>query len=226
MLSANTFQELVGKSPLPSLEHHLALVVDCAKRIPVSLQAASSRPDPGQLKVLRFEVLELAQQAELVQAELVRDWPKGLLVPIRRRDLVLVLESQEQIVDASRQIASFLQLPLELPTEINRLMLSLAERGVKTCSRALRVAESLEAVTRTGLKGPDLSSTYGLVNDVRQSGQQARALSEDIRASVHERCRDKDAVCVVFVLELTRLLGDLSRYAERAATRALLLVTR
>ncbi len=225
MLTANTFQDLMGRSPLPSLQQHLALAVGCAEQIPVLMEAAF-KSDRGDLKALHFRILELAQQADVVHAELSRDWPRGVLVPIRRRDLAFVLESQQRILDVCRQIAGLLQLPLEIPTEINTLMVSLAERDVKTCSRALNVTEALDTVIRTGRKGPDLARIYALVDDVRHSNSDARGLGDDLRATLHEQCKGGDAVTLVFMLELTRLLAALSRYAERASTRALLLVSR
>jgi predicted phosphate transport protein (TIGR00153 family) len=225
MLTANTFHDLMGKSPLPALQQHLALAVESTEQIPTLLEA-TTRPDSGDLKALGFKVSDLAQQADTVYGQLARDWPKGVLLPIRRRDLAFVLESQDQILDVSRQISALLQLPLDVPTEVNSLMSSLAACGVKTAGRALRVIESLEIAIRSGLKGRDVSSVYGLVDDVRHSHDQARALVDELRTTLQENCKEQDTVSLVFMLELTRLLGELSRHAERAAARALLLVSR
>lgn len=225
MLTANTFQDLMGKSPLPPLQHHLMLAVHCSEQIPLLLEAAA-KADHGDLKALHFKVIDLVQQAQVIHAELGRDWPKGVLVPIRRRDVVLVLESQQQIFDAGRQIASLLQLSLNIPAQVNRLMLSLAECGVKTCGRALRVTESLDTVIRSGHKGPDVSNFYQLVDEVAKSHNDARAIADDLRTTLHEQCKDSAAVSLVFMLELARLLGELSRHADVAVGRALLLVSR
>lgn len=225
MLTAHTFYDLMGKSPLPSLQQHLALAVESTEQLPLLLDAALI-PSQGDLKALGFKVSDLAHQADLVHAELVRDWPKGVLIPIRRRDVMFVLESQEQILDTSRQIASLLQLNLEIPPEANTLMLSLAERGVKTCGKALRVSDSIDGAIRSGLTGPEVSRIYSLVDEVRHSNDAARVLADDLRATLHEQCKDCDRVSLVFALELTRLLGELSRHAERTASRAMLLVSR
>ena len=225
MLTAHAFYDLMGKSPLPSLQQHLALAVESTEQLPLLLDAAL-KPSRGDLKALDFKVSDLAHQADQVHAELVRDWPKGVLIPIRRRDLMFVLESQEQILDASRQMASLLQLNLQIPPEAKTLMLSLAERGVKTCARALRIIDSLDTAIRSGLTGPDVSRIYSLVDEVRHSHDAARVLTDDLRATLHEQCQDCDKVSLVFALELTRLLGDVCRYAERTASRALLLVSR
>ena len=136
------------------------------------------------------------------------------------------VEDADRILDASRQIAGLLQLPLQIPLEVYRLMLSLAERGVKTCGRVLRATDALDTAIRSGLTGPDVSGIYRLVDEVRHSNNDARVLVDDLRATLHEQCKDRDAVSLVFMLELTRLLGELSRHAEHAACRALLLVSR
>lgn len=225
MLTANSFHDLMGKSPLPLLQQHLGLAMESTEQAPMLLSAAL-KSDRGDLKALRFSVLDIAHQADMVHAELARDWPKGVLTPISRRDMVFVLESQKQILDASREIAGLLQLPLDIPLQINRLMLSLAECGAKTCGRALRVTQSLDAAIRSGLKGPDASAVYELVDEVRQSNNSARALADDLRVSLHEQCKDSDAVSLAFMLELTRLLAELPRLAEISSGRALLLVSR
>jgi predicted phosphate transport protein (TIGR00153 family) len=215
----------MGKSPLPPLQQHLRLAVDCCEKIALLLEAAA-RVDHGELKALRFKLIDLVQQAQVIHAELGRDWPKGVLVPIRRRDVVLVLESQQEIFDAGQQIASVLQLPLNIPPQVNRLMLSLAECGAKTCGRALRVIESLDSVIRSGVKGPDVSRFYQLVDEVGKSHDDARSIADDLRTTLHEQCKDSAAVSLVFILELARLLGELSRHADLAVGRALLLVSR
>ena len=105
-------------------------------------------------------------------------------------------------------------------------LLSLADRSVKTCGQVLRVSDSLDGVIRSGLTGPDVSRIYGLVAEVRSSNNGSWELIDDLRATLHEQCRDSDAVSLVFMLDLIRLLGELSAHADRAASRALLLVSR
>ena len=49
MLTAHAFQDLMGKSPLPPLQQHLMLAVDCCEKITLLFEAAA-RADHGELK--------------------------------------------------------------------------------------------------------------------------------------------------------------------------------
>ena len=225
MLTANSLRDLFGISPLPLLQNHLEFGIQCSEQLPQMLEAMFEG-DTGTLQALKFTIHALAQQADEVSSELMHDWPKGVFVPTRRRDVLLVLESQERIIDAAQGIATLTQLGLEIPSEIRRMYVTLAGRCVELCRQLHRVIESLDIALRTGIDGPDRSHVYRLVEDVRKKDKEVRMLSDDLAETLYEGRNDEDVVSLVFVFRLADLFGGLSRHAKVAGQRALLLISR
>lgn len=225
MLTASNLKHIFGKSPLPLLRRHLELGIQCSEQIPQMLVAMSVN-DTGTLQALKFKVNTLAQQADEISGELARDWPKGVLVPTRRQDVLLVLESQERIIDVAQKIAALTQLGLEIPAEISKLKVALAERCIKTCRQVHQVIDSLDLVLKSGFNGSDLSNLYRLAEDVRKNNNEVRTLGDDLSAVLYEHRNDQDAISLVFAFRLVDLFGGLSAHAKVAGQRALMLVSR
>ncbi len=220
-----SFHKLFGKSPFPPMQEHMRLAVQCAEHIPALIEAMLARNE-GQLKDLKYQLFELEEQADKVYDELTSKLPKSMFMPVHRHDLLSVLESQEAIADTAQDITGLAQLPLEIPAEMHKPLVTLAKRSAKTCKRALTVIESISGLVETGFKGPDVDRVHGLIDDVAKSEQDADNIGIDLTAAVFQHHKDTDPVSVVFTYQLVRWLGDLSDHAEIVGAKTRLLMAK
>ena len=225
MATTISFLNLFGKSPFPPVQEHMRLAAKCAGYLPNLVEAMLARDD-GNVKDLKHKVFEVEDQADKVYDELTSQLPKSMFLPVHRHDLLSVLESQEAIADTAQDIAGLVQLHLEVPEEMHKPLVTLAEHGVQTCERALAVIESLDELVSAGFKGPDVDRVHRLIDEVAKSEQKADAIGTDLTAVVFEHHRDTDPVSVVFTYQLVRWLGEVADHAELVGAKTRLLIAK
>lgn len=221
------FKKLFGRSPFPPLQEHMKLAVACVELIPTMLEALFEQ-DKGKLKDLKYKVFEVESEADKVFDKLSSQLPQSMFMPVHRHDLIAVLRSQEDIADTAQDIAGLLHMRLELPDELHKPLIALAEKGLETCRNALAVVESLGDLVETGFKGPDMERVHGLIDQVATSEDGADMIGVDLTDTLyhHFHGKDVDAVSILFGYELIKLLGRLADHAELVGARTRLLIAK
>ena len=221
------FKKLFGRSPFPPLKEHMKLAVKCVEMLPKMLEAMFAK-DKGQLKELRYKIFEIETEADKVFDHLSSQLPQSMFMPVHRHDLIAVLRSQEEIADTAQDIAGLLHLHLEIPEELHKPLIALANKGVETCQEALKVVKSLEDLVETGFKGPDVERVHNLIDDVAKSEDGADMMGIDLTQTLyhHFHGKDVDAVSILFTYELIKLLGRLADHAELVGSRTRLLMAK
>lgn len=221
------FKKLFGRSPFPPLQEHMKLAVACAEMIPTMLQALFKQ-DKGKLKDLRYKVFETESEADMVFDKLSSQLPQSMFMPVHRHDLISVLRSQEDIADTAQDIAGLLHMRLEIPEELHKPLVALAEKGAETCQKAMAVVTSLGDLVETGFKGPDVERVHGLIDEVSKSEDGADMIGIDLTDTLYHHFHGKgvDAVSILFTYELIKLLGRLADHAELVGSRIRLLMAK
>ncbi len=227
MATTISFERFFGKSPLPPIQDHMRLAVQCAEQVPQLLDALFNG-DEGNLKDLKYKVFDLETQADKVFDQLSSQLPKSMFMPVHRHDLLAVLRSQEDIANTARDIAGIVGLHLDITAELQRPLITLANKGLDTCRKALTVIEFLDNLVETGFKGPDLNRVHDLIDEVYRSEDGADMMGIDLTDTlyVHHKDKGSDPVAIVFTYQLIQWLRGLSDHGERVGSRARLLIAR
>ena len=218
-----SFKQLLGGSPFPPLKEHMKISVQCVEQIPGMLQALFNG-DEATLKESRAKVFELESQADTIFDSLSANLSQNKFLPVHRHDLIAVLREQEAIADTAQDIAGLLIINLDISSELRDPLLTLANKSVETCHRALDVIKTLDALVETGFKGPDVDNVYQLIDEVSQCEDGADMLGIDLVDTLYARHKDRDPVSTVFTYQLNRWLGELADHAELVGSRMRMLV--
>ena len=223
MATTISFKRLLGGSPFPPLQEHMKISVQCVEQIPGMLQALFNG-DEATLQEARSKVFDLESQADAIFDSLSARLSQNKFLPVHRHDLIGVLREQEEIADTAQDIAGLLIIHLDISSELRDPLLTLANKSVETCHKALKVIKTLDALVVTGFKGPDVDNVYELIDEVSRSEDGADMLGIDLVDTLYRRHKDRDPVSTVFTYQLARWLGELADHAELVGSRMRLLV--
>ncbi len=221
------FQRFFGRSPFPPVQDHMRIAIQCVEQVPELLEALFSA-DEASLKDLKYKVFELESEADKMFDQLSSQLPKTMFMPVHRHDLIAVLQSQEDIANTSRDIAGILALQLDISKALHKPLISLGNKGIETCHRALNVIEYLSNLVETGFKGPDVTRIHELIDEIDESQDGADLMGIDLTQTLYAHHKDKqaDPVVTMFTYQLITWLRDLSDHAEMVGTRTRLLIAR
>jgi predicted phosphate transport protein (TIGR00153 family) len=201
----------------------MKISVQCVEQIPGMLQALFNG-DEATLQEARSKVFDLESQADAIFDSLSSRLSQNKFLPVHRHDLIGVLREQEEIADTAQDIAGLLIIHLDISSELRDPLLTLANKSVETCHKALKVIKTLDALVETGFKGPDVDNVYELIDEVSRSEDGADMLGIDLVDTLYRRHKNRDPVSTVFTYQLARWLGELADHAELVGSRMRLLV--
>lgn len=218
------FGKLFGKSPFKPMKEHMRIANECASHMPEATKAFLEN-DKETLKEIKRSVSKLESEADKVLEELQHRLSKSMFLPVERRDLLDVLEVQEAIADRSEEIVQLmLDLPIEVPQEMHKPIMSLAARAEDTVSAANDVVGMFDDLVEVGFKGPVVKKTRRMIRDVIQLESDADHIGTDITHALFKHAGDMHPVSIVFLYRLVNLIEDLADYAESVAIRSRLLL--
>ncbi len=218
------FGKLFGKSPFKPMKEHMEIANECASHMPEATRAFLDN-DKEALREIKRSVNRLESDADKVLEELEHRLSKSMFLPVERRDLLDVMEMQEAIADRTEDIAGLmLDLPMDVPEEMHKPILSLAGRAADAVSAANDVIGMFDDLVETGFKGPILKKTRAMIRDVIEIETDADHIGTDITHTLFQHAKDMDPVSIVFLYRLINLLEDLADYAEAMAIRSRLLL--
>ena len=218
------FGKLFGKSPFPPMKEHMKIATECAGHMPEAVRAFFEN-DKAALKEIKHSVTQLESDADRVLEELQHRLSKSMFLPVERRDLLDVLEMQEAIADRTEDIVGLMvDLPLDVPEEMHKPILTLTGRAADAVSAANDVVDKFDDLLETGFKGPEVKKTRALIREVIAIETDADHIGTDITHTLFAHARDMDPISIVFLHRLIGWIEDLADYSEALAIRARLLL--
>lgn len=226
MATTMNFAKLFGKHPFKPMKRHMKLAVACADLVPDALQAFIDG-DSIKLRECKDQIGKLERDADAIFAEIQNRLPTSIFTPVARHDLLDVLEMQEAIADRSEDIAGLLMdLPLQVPVEMQGSMMRLARRCVEAVSEAREIVKMIDLLLNTGFKGPNVEVMKEKIQDVLVIETDADTICNEISHELFAHCKEMDAVSVIFLYKLIGWIDDLADYSEQLAIRARILLAR
>lgn len=212
------------RSPYKAIRKHMRIASECAACLPDALQSCF-RNDSKALQEISQTLSELAADADKLLEELRQHLPDTRGIPFPRRDLFDVLEVQDASVNRTQKITILLlDLPMDVPRELHKPLIRMAERCVAAIEVAYEIVKSIEKVVEASFKGAQVDAVRKLARDVVAIGSEADALGSDISRALFAQCREMDPLAVVFLFQLVGWMEDLASCAEKLAIRSQLLL--
>jgi hypothetical protein len=204
----------------------MAAAVHCAEYVIPLFEAlqAGNKPEISRLKELIFEAEE---EADSIKNSLREHLPRGLFLPVDRRDLIEILDLQDSIADTAQDIAGLLvERHMVLPPTFDKDLLPYAKRCVDACQHALSIINQLDELLETGFRGREAGNVDRLINELNTIESETDRQGLALARALFEHEDDLKAVSVIFWHRLIEEIGDLADYAEKVGNRLRLVIAR
>lgn len=225
-LSTNPFQGLFGSNPFRALQDHMSAVVECVDLVP-GLFKALSEDDPQELVRLKEAIFEKEEEADKLKNSLREHLPRGLFLPVDRRDLIEVLDLQDSMADTAQDIAGLLvERRMSIPAPMAADLPLLVARCVEACHHASEIIGQLDELLETGFRGPEASRVDDLINGLNRVEDETDRMGLNLARLLFDHEEGMNPVSVIFWHRLIEMIGDLADYAEKVGNRLRLMIAR
>lgn len=226
MARGGTFAGLFGRSPFKPLQEHMRTVKKCSAQVTKIFEALCAG-DQEKVETIKERIFVLENEADAIKNELRSRLPKSLFMPVDRRDLLEVLDLQDNIADTAQDIAGLLvERKMEVAEGMQQPLLNMVRRCVDACDQASRIIERLDELVETGFRGPESDAVIEMVDQLNKIESDTDQMGLELTRSLFAREDEMKPVSVVFWYDLIRMIGELADYAEKVGNRLRLLLAR
>jgi len=226
MATTSPFASLFGRSPFKPMQQHMALVAECAGKVPPLFDALCAG-DQAKVEQIKDEIFKIEDQADQIKNELRAHLPKSLMMPVDRRDLLELLDMQDSIADTAQDIAGLLvERRMEVPGPLVDPLKALASRSMDACDQAAKIIGELDELVSSGFRGRESDAVSEMVDELNKIESETDQMGLDLARLLFEHEDQMKPVSVMFWYQLIQWIGDLADYAEKVGNRLRLLLAR
>ncbi|MBF0218523.1 MAG: TIGR00153 family protein [Gammaproteobacteria bacterium] len=226
MRGTNPIAALLGSSPFKPMQLHMRSVRACVSHMP-ALFAALIAEDDAALHQAKEAIFAGEHDADTLKNELRAHLPKGLFMPVDRRDLLALLDCQDDVANTAQDIAGLLtQRKMDLPEPMRAPMQAFVQRCVDCANQAADIIEELDELVEMGFRGREVTRVdemiVALIVIENETDRMGIALCQTL-FSLEESI---SPVTLMLWYDLIHEIGAIADHAEAVGNRLRLLMAR
>jgi predicted phosphate transport protein (TIGR00153 family) len=217
---------LFGRSPIGPLEHHMAKAHACASELIPFFDAALAG-DWDKAAEIQKHISNLENEADDLKKDLRLHMPKGLFMPVARRDLLQVLTMQDRVANQAKDIAGIiLGRHMTFPESMGPRMRDFVKRAVDASAQANKAIHELDELLETGFRGSEVELVETMIKELDAIERDTDKIEVEVRAALFAMEKDLPPVDVMFLYQVITGIGELGDIAQRVGSRLQLLLAR
>ena len=217
---------LFGRSPIKPLQEHMYRVYMSIKHLSPLVEGMVTG-DTKAILAAQKEIIKGEHDADEMKHELRTHLPKGLFMPVDRRDILDVLLTQDKIVNQAKDIAGLIvSRNMQLPTEMNDDFLKLTNRCIDTVRQSLNTINELDELVETGFRGLEVDRVETMIEKLGVIETETDEMQDVLRSTLFKLEKELSPVDVVFTYRLIEWVGNIADNAERVGSRLSLMLAR
>lgn len=224
--STNPLAGLLRRSPFKPIQEHMGVVFSCICVVPLLFDALYKK----QTELVREhadQISKLETEADKLKSTFSLNMPTSLLMPVDRKDLLSLIQEQDNIADTVEEIGQILTYrDMEVPDELKELLDELLEGTMEISSDAKSMIERLDQLLEVGFGGRQLEQVSLIIAGVRRSEHNIDNIVHRTRRALFSVESKLDPVSVIFWYKIIDLLEAISDQAENMADRILLFLSK
>lgn len=226
MSPQSAFFRLFGRSPVRPLQQHMAKVVECVAELPRLFDAAVEG-DHRRVGELQEHISQLENEADDLKHDLRLHLPRGLFMPVERRDLLEVLTMQDNVANRAKDIAGLIRgRRMTFPEALGPKLVEFVQRSVETCLQAQKTINELDELVETGFGRSEVELVQEMIDELDRLENETDRIQVEVRAALFARERELPPVEVMFLYKIIEWIGDLGDRAQRVGSRLQLMLAR
>lgn len=224
MKTTSPIGALFGRSPFKPIQQHMAIVQTCLAEVP-ALFRALAEGEQASMDAIARRIDEAEHQADSLKNRLRSRLPRGLFMPVDRRDLLSLLDMQDSMADVAQDIAELLrERNMPVPESMKHPLRRLAEWCVETAAFAATVIDELDQLLEAGFRGKEATQIQDRVLKLNQLEEEADEMERRLIGLLFSIEDDLKPVDVMFWYQIIHWVGDIADYGKKAGNRVLLLI--
>ncbi|HUX06310.1 MAG TPA: TIGR00153 family protein [Acidobacteriota bacterium] len=221
-----TYGGLFGKSPFGPLHAHAVKVNECVRLLRPLFESLLAGDDE-KVDSLIDEICDLESEADAIKNDLRDKLPRTLFLPAARSDLLVVLEVQDGIADASEDASALLRIRrITVPEAFRADLIKLVEHAQAACDSLLELFNRLHDLLEGSFRGKAATDVFEGIIDVSRAEQRADMVLHTLLSKLYN---SEDQLTTPEFIIWDKLIANLSRVAdlsEKAANRMRLIIAR
>ena len=207
-----TLARLLGRNPLAEVSTLMAAVQACAAEVPPlvdALLAGDQAAVVAQAKVIS----QLEAVADGAKDDLRDQLPRGLFLPVDRRDLLHLIIEIDAVADRAEDAGVLLTWrALTVPPEIQPLLREMVAGVMRTVAAAAELIRGLDELLRSAFAGPTVETQQARIKALSEAEHQV----DKVQDQIAKRLFADDSLPAAELVLWTRFLKALGDMANRA----------
>ena len=224
--SSSSVISMFGKSPFKALQLHMESVTLVTAELS-GLMEALNKGDQAQINTLKNKISKLEGNADELKNSMRSNLPKSFFMPVDRRDLLEILDLQDNIADNTEAIATLATLrTMEVPVGMGKSLVELCALSVEASNKASSTIAELHLLVESGFDGREADKVSRMIVELS-------ALRAESSEKANQLCRTlfglEDQLKPVAVFMWEKIIGhiaELAHNAEQVGDRLRLLMAR
>ena len=222
----STLSKLFGKSPFGPLENHMAVVKECVDLVIPFFEANISN-DTAKSQEIAHRILELEEQADTIKNTLRDNLPLSLFIPVNRTIMLEILDYQDSIADAAKDISQLFTLrSIPIPEQIVDDLRAFVDSSVKVCHMAASISARFEELVDASFLGAEAERVLGMITELNNLERENDIAGLALSRRIFTLEKDLSPVDIFIWFKLNSLIGELANYAQKMGNRMRLLLAK
>ena len=215
---------MFAKSPFKALMDHMDKVVESVNPLKDFFYALQQE-DFSRLEKIYQQVITAESDADLIKNEVRNHLPLNIFMPINRRDLLDMLDMQDNIADVSQDIVSLLnKRRMKLPEELQENLIQFIDKAQSICQMAHQGSMEFSDVLETSFGRRETKKLLNMIDEVSKAETEADNLEDMLVKKMFEVEDQMKPVDVVFWYQIFEWIGDLADYSKKTGSRLRLMI--
>jgi predicted phosphate transport protein (TIGR00153 family) len=225
-MASNYFSKIFGRSPFVAMQGHMEIVDQCVHQLSPFFKAIL-KGDHVQAKEVNKEIGKLENKADVLKKKLRLQMPKGLFMPVERRDLLELLLVQDKAANKAKDISGIIVgRKMTFPQAMAELLPAYVKRCEDACKQAKVVINELDELVETGFAGKEVEIVASIINELDVIEKDTDKMQIKIRAALMKVEKDLPPVDVIFYYKIIEGIGEVADISQRIGSRVELLLAK
>jgi len=208
------------------MQEHMGIVDECVHQLTPFFKAVL-KEDHAQVKEVYKHISKLENKADALKKKLRLQMPRGLFMPVARRDLLELLLVQDKAANQAKDISGLITgRKMVFPAALAKLLPAYVKRCEDACKQARKVINELDELVETGFAGREIRLVASIINELDAIEKDTDKLQIKIRAALMKIEKDLPPVDVMFYYRVIEGIGDVADIAQRIGSRVELLLAK
>lgn len=217
---------MFGRSPVRPLQQHMERASACVAQLIPFFEAVIAQ-DHEQMKEVQEAIVTLENEADVLKRELRLQLPKGMFLPVDRRDLLEVITMQDYMANKTKDIAGLmLGRKMAVPKSLNKRLMKYVKRSVDASLQAQKVINEFDELLETGFRGQEVRLVTKMIKGLNKIENDTDVLQVEIRTMLFEIEKDLPPIDVMFLYQIIQWIGDVADLAQRVGSRLQLMLAK